>query len=114
MAPRPTVAAAREHYWDNPPPPPKVEPVLQTLNVWSALAFIVGTSAGFGFVGMLLGVAIAGFIPTYYREIFGAVNDPSFEPYAVGLGLGLTQGIFCGLVSGSVVLISVAIASRRR
>jgi len=75
---------------------------------------VVGTASGFAIVGMLLGAAIARFIPSYYREMFNAVDDPSFEPLSVGLGLGLTQGIFCGLVVGCAVVVSVAIALRRK
>src|SRR5215470_13016891 len=59
----------------------------------TGLSIVVGTAVCFGLAGVVIGAAIAGFIPGYYRAVFGAVDDPAFEPYAVGLGLGLTQGI---------------------
>jgi len=52
--------------------------------------------------------------PDYYRGVFHAVNNPDFDPISVGVGLGLTQGIFAGLLVGCVVVFTVAWYRSRR
>ena len=60
----------------------------------------------------LLGVAIGMFLgvvaPGYYRSVFANGTDPSFNPLAVGAGLGLTQGLIAGVVIGCVITLAVA------
>ena len=88
------------------PPPP-------SLTIKAALITIAGTAGGFSVVGAILGAGIALFIPGYYRAVFDAVDDQAFQPLPVALGLGLTQGLFCGLVVGSIAILAVAISRRR-
>jgi hypothetical protein len=96
-----------------PRAPVRSESMWRDLNVWTGLATVGGTAVCCGLIGTVLGAGMALLIPDYYRAVFGAVDDPSFEPLAVGLGLGLTQGTIGGLVVGCVVILSVAIYSRR-
>jgi hypothetical protein len=52
--------------------------------------------------------------PGYYRGVYSSGRDPWFDPVAVGTGLGLTQGVTCGLFVGGVVVFSVAWYNARR
>ncbi|RYG26399.1 hypothetical protein EON82_03500 [bacterium] len=63
------------------------------------LAFgVTGAAIGAG-VGALLGKVA----PSYYRFVFEAESDPSFDPVGVGFGLGLTQGLIGGALCAAVV-----------
>lgn len=48
-----------------------------------------------GALGLLVGAALGQFLPDYYRSVIPGGNQPDFQPLAVGIGLGLSQG--CGL-----------------
>ena len=51
----------------------------------------------------MVGFSIGRFLPGAYRGMFAPV-DKNFSPIAVGVGLGLPQGIFFGAVIGVVVI----------
>ena len=48
--------------------------------------------------GGALGYALAVLSPAYYRGVFQAGRAPGFDPVAVGLGLGISQGLIAGLL----------------
>jgi hypothetical protein len=84
------------------------------MNIFKALATIVGTALAFGAAGMGLGVALGKVAPGFYRQTI-AVRDPaSFNPVELGLGLGLTNGLIWGLVIGLVVVAILAWKETRR
>lgn len=63
-------------------------------------------------VGGLLGATIGWAAPGYYRAVFLNGSDPSFNPFAVGLGLGATQGAGAGAaLAGAILVLNIA---RRR
>jgi hypothetical protein len=72
----------------------------------SMLAFAVG--------GGLIGYGLGAFAPDYYHSTFGHGPQVQLNPVALGLGLGVTQGLICGLVAGSVVVLAVAWANSRQ
>lgn len=78
------------------------------------LGIIIATGAGFGAAGGLLGLALGLGAPGYYRGVFGRGDGPGFGPWRVGVGLGLNQGLICGLVVGSAAVIAEAFWSRHR
>src|SRR4051812_18099111 len=74
--------------------------------VLSGLAFAAG--------GGLTGYTLAVLLPAYYRGVFRGGREPGFDPVAVGLGLGVTQGAVCGVLVGAVVVLAVAWYNSRR
>ena len=68
----------------------------------------------FGFGGALIGYTLGVVAPGYYRGVFPSGREPWFDPVAVGFGLGLTQGLICGVVVGAVVVLAVAWYNSRR
>lgn len=74
--------------------------------ILSGIAFAIGGGA----IGYTLGVVM----PGYYRAIFSSGREAWFDPVAVGLGLGLTQGLIAGLAVGSVIVLAVAWYNSRR
>ncbi len=50
--------------------------------------------------GALMGAGIGTFLPGYYRSVFSNGKSPDFDPVAVGIGQGLTQGTGLGALIG--------------
>lgn len=84
------------------------------MSVTRGVAIIVVCGACFGAAGGLLGFTLGVVAPAYYRGVFRAGDDPGFEPVQVGLGLGVTQGLICGVFIGSVVVLAAALSTRPR
>jgi hypothetical protein len=72
----------------------------------SGLAFAIG--------GGGIGYALGAIVPAYYQSVFSNGRQPWFDPVAVGLGLGITQGLICGVIVGAVVVLAVAWYNARR
>jgi len=83
------------------------------LSVARGVAIIVVCGVCFGIAGGLLGFTLGFGAPAYYRGVFRA-TEPGFNPVQVGLGLGITQGLICGMFIGSVVVVAVALSKRPR
>ena len=85
------------------------------LTIGKGLRIVAGIAGLFGVMGALLGLSLGVVVPSYYRTVFGAGDDPSFVPWQVGFGLGLTQGLISGAVTGGLVVLAVAwYRSRKR
>jgi hypothetical protein len=84
------------------------------MTITRAIAIILATAIGLGTAGGAIGFGLGKYAPSYYRAVFVTGRDPDFDPLAVGIGLGITQGMLGGLFVGSVVVLAVAIASARR
>ncbi|QDV27578.1 hypothetical protein Q31a_59700 [Aureliella helgolandensis] len=79
-----------------PPAPPR-------LLLWS-LGAVFGAAGVGGVLGLLVGAGLGTFAPGYYRSVFAGGTSPTFDPVAVGIGQGLTQGIvFGGLIGLALV-----------
>lgn len=83
------------------------------MTVKKSLIVITTTGVCFGIAGALLGYALGAFAPAYYRGVFRGGNDPRFIPVQVGLGLGATQGLGCGIAVGTVVVLAAALYGPR-
>ena len=70
-----------------------------SLLLWTIGAVFATGSLG-GLLGALLGAALGSFSPGYYRSVFSNGDSPNFDPVAVGIGLGLTQGVVFGTLVG--------------
>jgi hypothetical protein len=75
---------------------------------------IVLSGVTFAAGGGLLGYALGVLAPGYYRGVFPSGREPGFDPVAAGLGLGISQGMICGVVVGSIVVLAVAWYNSRR
>lgn len=80
------------------------------MSIVRAIVIVVVSSVGFGGAGALLGFTLGVGAPAYYRGVFRAANDPGFDPVRVGMGLGFSQGLICGVVIGCVVVLAVAVS----
>lgn len=73
--------------------------------IFGSLKLIVISGLMFGAFGALIGWVLAVLTPGYYRSVFNADNSDIWQ---IGVGLGLTQGLFAGLVVGCVVVLAAA------
>lgn len=62
------------------------------------------TAIGGGVLGVVVGALLGRFVPGYYRSVFARGDAPDFDPVAVGIGQGLTQGVGFGALVGCVLV----------
>lgn len=79
-----------------------------------AIALAAGCALAGGGAGAALGFALAKVAPGYYRSVFSSGDRPDFDPEAVGLGLGATQGVVAGLLVGLAIACMLAWFNSRR
>lgn len=82
-------------------------------SVARAFSIVVASGIVGSVVGTGLGYLLGHVTPAYYRGVFKAGADPGFDPVQVGLGLGFSQGLICGLLVGSAVVLAAAWSRRR-
>lgn len=70
------------------------------MTIRGALGVLMGATGFLGAVGTAIGYGLGRFNPGYYRAVYVNGKDPEFDPIAVGVGLGLTQGTAAGVVIG--------------
>lgn len=73
------------------------------LLLWS-VATVFGCVLLGGLLGLLIGAGLGSFAPGNYRSVFSHGSDPGFDPLAVGIGQGLTQGVVFGGFLGLAVV----------
>ena len=73
------------------------------MTLFKALATVVGTSIGFGIVGIGIGAFLGSFTPSFFR-LFLLRDLEEFNPLEIGIGLGLVNGLTWGLVIGVLVV----------
>lgn len=76
------------------------------MQLGKAVSWIGLTSVIFAAIGALIGYLLGKAMPGYYRSVFGGGSDASFDPVAVGLGQGLTQGFVLGAAVGLILVLS--------
>jgi hypothetical protein len=84
------------------------------MTITKGFRIIILSGFAFALGGGVIGYAIAVILPGYYRGVFRNSREPWFDPVDVGVGLGLSQGLFFGLVLGAVVVLAVAWYNSRR
>jgi hypothetical protein len=77
------------------------------MTIIKGFAIIIGSAIFFAIAGGVIGYLLAVVIPQYYRDVFRAGQNPNFDPVAVGLGLGITEGAIAGLFVGAIVVVAV-------
>lgn len=70
------------------------------MTIRGALGVLLGAASLLGAVGTAVGYGLGRFNPGYYRAVFVHGKDTEFDPVAVGVGLGLTQGTAAGVLVG--------------
>ena len=84
-------------------------PSFPPLMTWrKGIAIVAGTTAAIGLLGLTIGFLIGRFAPGYYRAVFPRVDDARFDPVALGVGLGLTQGTAAGVALGLTIVVVIA------
>jgi hypothetical protein len=79
-----------------------------------AVSVFVASVALCGAGGGLIGWVIAKRYPAYYPSVFSTASTrPYFDPVQVGIGTGIGQGAAAGLLVGTVIVLALAISSRR-
>jgi hypothetical protein len=69
----------------------------------------------FAVIGMLLGMVIGTLFPGYYYTVFPlGAQQADFDPFSVGVGLGLSQGFGGGAVIGLIVVVATAWSRHHR
>ena len=71
-----------------------------TMNVFKALATVVGSALGFGAAGTGIGYLLGTYAPNFFRQTFPIRDPESFNPLEIGLATGLINGLIWGLVIG--------------
>jgi len=84
------------------------------MTVARGFLIIIVSALGFAVGGGLIGYTLAVTAPGYYRAVFSCGREKWFEPVAVGVGLGISQGLICGLTVGAVVVLAVTWYNSRR
>jgi hypothetical protein len=84
------------------------------MTITKGFFIIILSGIAFALGGGAIGYGLATFAPGYYRGVFPSGGEAWFDPVVVGLGLGLTQGLICGLFLGGVVVLAVAWYNARR
>lgn len=79
-----------------------------------AIAVVSSCGLGGALFGAALGFTLGRFAPGYYRSIFSHGDRADFDPEAVGLGLGATQGVVAGLLVGLAIVFMIAWFNSRR
>ncbi|MFQ3592332.1 MAG: hypothetical protein SNJ82_03965, partial [Gemmataceae bacterium] len=68
------------------------------MSLTHGVLLVLGLTALGCVVGGVLGYPLDTTFPSYYRGVFPNGTSPEFDPVAVGLGLGLSQGAMFGAV----------------
>ena len=71
--------------------------------VASVLTVLVTALIG-GMIGLGIGLTLGSLTPGYYRSVFSNGSQPGFDPLAVGIGQGLTQGVGGGTLIGLAII----------
>lgn len=87
-------------------------PTSPSVLFWT-LGAVFGSAFAGGLIGLCLGAALGRFSPGYYRSVFANGESPTFDPVAVGIGQGATQGIVFGAMVG-LILVGMFYWSRSR
>lgn len=69
-----------------------------------AFGIVMLTAFTCALLGMGIGAALGQWAPGYYRTMFSIDSSTDFAPLQTGIGLGLTQGLFAGLLLGILVV----------
>ena len=78
------------------------------MTIFKGFLIVILSGIAFALGGALIGYSLGVAMPGYYRAVFSSDRELWFDPATVGFGMGLTQGLICGVVIGSVVVLAVA------
>lgn len=73
-----------------------------------ALLMVLFWGVTFASVGGVIGATLGTVAPDYYRSVFRDGHAANFNPFQVGIGLGVTQGLACGVAMALGVLALLA------
>lgn len=73
--------------------------------IFRSLYMISITSLMFGCFGALVGWLMAIVTPAYFTDVYDTMES---EAWQVGLGLGVSRGLICGVIIGCSVLLATS------
>jgi len=68
------------------------------------MAAVFGSTLVGAVFGVIVGITIAAVAPGYYRAVMSSGSEAWFDPQAVGIGLGLSEGAIGGTVVGLILV----------
>ena len=74
------------------------------MNIFKALATVVGTALGFAIAGMGIGVFLSTYAPSFYRLVLPIREGQEYNMTELGIGLGTMNGLIWGLVVGTLLV----------
>jgi hypothetical protein len=74
------------------------------MTIRSAVVTILICTLLLAFIGAGIGYGLGTLTPGYYRSVFVQGRQPWFDPVAIGIGQGLTQGTVGGVVVGLLLV----------
>jgi hypothetical protein len=83
------------------------------MNIFKALATVIGTAIGFGTTGAAIGMFLGKAAPGFYRQTIAIRDEATFDAVELGLGFGLTNGLIWGMVIGMLIVAVFAWKERR-
>jgi hypothetical protein len=86
------------------------------MTITRAFTIVIASGFGFGAVGGIIGFCIGCLTPDFYRVLFGRRIEEGVpvDFAAVGLALGLTQGLMTGVGVGLVIVLAVSWLAGRK
>lgn len=69
-----------------------------------ALIAVLLTTTAFALLGLAIGFGLGSLAPNFYRDTFEDGHSAEFDPVAMGVGLGVTQGAAGGAFIGLVLV----------
>jgi hypothetical protein len=79
-----------------------------------AMLAVLGSTVVFAMVGLAIGFGLGSLAPNYYRDLYEGGHSPSFNPVAMGIGLGMTQGASGGAMVGIALVWIISWFETRR
>jgi hypothetical protein len=98
----------KENPYD-PPRSPSKDPRLPVSDMGMLVRsafFVLATGGGGAILGLAVGACLGVLAPDYYRSVFAGGDRPGFDPLSVGVGLGVSQGAFVGVIAGLVLVVA--------
>ena len=79
-----------------------------------AFFFLTSLSLTFCVLGGFAGYFLGTKFPGYYRSVFSNGSSPEFDPVAVGVGQGISQGFIGGAVAGVLIILIIIIKKNKK
>ena len=73
-----------------------------------AFTFLISLSITFSILGGAIGYIIGSKFPQYYKSVFFNGQSSDFDPIAVGIGQGISQGFIGGVIAALITIFVIS------